>query len=62
MKRGTLMFERILAIFGAMCLLEQLGKEQPAEEKAKNTSCGCGCLCLIGLWFLGTLLLKSCGG
>lgn len=56
------MFERILAIFGAMCLLEQLVKEQPAEEKAKNTSCGCGCLCLIGLWFLGTLLLKSCGG
>ena len=56
------MFERILAIFGAMCLLEQLGKEQPAEEKAKNTSCGCGGLCLIGLWFLGTLLLKSCGG
>lgn len=49
------MFERVLAILGAIWLT---GKMEESREKRES----CGCLCLIGLWLLGVLLLKSCGG
>ena len=51
------MFERVLAILGAIWLT---GKME--ESREKRESCGCGCLCVTGLWLLGVLLLKSCGG
>lgn len=55
--KTALMFERVLAILGAIWLT---GKME--ESREKRESCGCGCLCPIGLWLLGVLLLKSCGG
>ena len=51
------MFERFLALLGAMWLTGKL-----EESRAKKESCGCGCLCLIVLWLFGLFLIKSCGG
>ena len=51
------MFERLLALLGAMWLTNKL-----EESREKKESCGCGCLCLIGLWLMSLLLIKACGG
>lgn len=56
------MFERVLAIIGALWIANKLEEGQTKKEAAENLSCGCGCLCFIGLWILGMLLLKACSG
>lgn len=56
------MFERVLAILGALWIANKLEERRDEKKTAESQSCGCGCLCFIGLWLLGMLLLKACRG